>query len=91
MNNLLKLQELLECCERLEERQKRLEQVGSVSSILVNESDSDDAKVAPSEGASQGRPGLFQLHHPTVEVGNGADLFFLSGDFMCFFSRLLLK
>ena len=31
---LLKPQELLECCERLEERQKRLEQVGLVSSFL---------------------------------------------------------
>ncbi len=33
-SDLLKLQELLECCERLEERQKRLEQVGLVSSFL---------------------------------------------------------
>ena len=51
-----------------------------------------DAKVAPSEGAPQGRPGLFQLHDPLLRLENGADLLSFNGDFMVFFfSGLLLK
>lgn len=44
-----------------------------------------DAKVAPSEGAPQGQPGLFQLHDPPLRLENGADLLFFNGDFMVFF------
>ena len=44
-----------------------------------------NAKVAPSEGAPQGRPGLFQLHDPLLRLENGADLLSFNGDFMVFF------
>lgn len=50
-----------------------------------------DAQVAPSEGAPQGRPGLFQLHDPLLRLENGADSLFLMAISRCFFSRLLLK
>ena len=43
-----------------------------------------DAKVAPSEGAPQGRPRLFQLHDPLFRLETEQICCFY-GDFMVFF------